>query len=75
MKFRLAAPPLFELVAKLRRSLLDAPGKDLTEHAPHCRTVSWLISIPREANGSSTIRRLGGYRKYSQTALQMISGG
>jgi hypothetical protein len=34
---------------------------------PHWRIVSWLTSMPRKASISSTIRRLRGKRKYSQT--------
>src|SRR4051812_5957250 len=41
----------------------------------HCRTVSWLTSMPRAASISSTMRRLSGKRKYSHTAWLMISPG
>jgi hypothetical protein len=41
----------------------------------HCRTVSWLTTMPRAASISSTIRRPSGKRKYSQTAWLMISAG
>src|SRR5215207_4041656 len=41
----------------------------------HCRTVSWLTSMPRAASISSTMRRLSGKRKYSHTAWLMTSGG
>ena len=35
---------------------------------PHCRTVSWLTVMPRNANISSTMRKLSGKRKYRYTA-------
>ena len=35
---------------------------------PHCRIVSCVTEMPRAANISSTMRRLNGNRKYSQTA-------
>jgi hypothetical protein len=38
-------------------------------------TVSWLTAMPRAASISSTMRRLSGKRKYSQTEWLMISGG
>src|SRR3954453_5154531 len=41
----------------------------------HCRTVSWLTTIPRAASISSTMRRLSGNRKYSQTTWLMTSAG
>jgi len=41
----------------------------------HWRTVSWLTMMPRAASSSSTMRRLRGKRKYSQTAWLMTSAG
>ncbi len=41
----------------------------------HWRTVSWLTTVPRAASSSSTIRKLSGKRKGSQTAWLMISAG
>jgi hypothetical protein len=38
------------------------------------RTVSWLMSIPRSANRSSTLRKDSGYRTYIITTRRMISG-
>jgi hypothetical protein len=38
------------------------------------RTVSWLISMPRSASKSSTLRSDNGYRKYIITARRMTSG-
>src|SRR6201986_3450338 len=38
------------------------------------RTVSWLMSIPRSANRSSTLRSDGGYRTYIITTRRMTSG-
>ena len=35
---------------------------------PHCRIVSCVTEMPRAASISSTMRRLNGNRKYSQTA-------
>ncbi|MGZ2402774.1 hypothetical protein ACVIKO_000034 [Rhizobium ruizarguesonis] len=42
---------------------------------PHLRIVSWETTIPRSSSISSTIVRLKGNRKYSQTARAMICGG
>ena len=39
----------------------------------HCRTVSWLTMMLRVASISSTMRKLSGKRKYSQTAWLMTS--
>ena len=41
----------------------------------HRRTVSWLTTMPRAASISSTMRRLSGNRKYSQTAWLITSAG
>src|SRR6202051_2429135 len=38
------------------------------------RTVSWLMSIPRSANRSSTLRSDSGYRTYIITTRWMTSG-
>src|SRR5271154_2009018 len=38
------------------------------------RTVSWLISIPRSASRSSTLRSDSGYLTYSITTRRMTSG-
>src|SRR5271170_658362 len=38
------------------------------------RTVSWLMSIPRSASSSSTLRRDSGYRTYIITTRRMTSG-
>ena len=38
------------------------------------RTVSWLMSIPRSAKRSSTLRSDSGYRTYIITTSQMTSG-
>ena len=38
------------------------------------RTVSWLMSIPRSANRSSTLRNDSGYRTYIITTRRMTSG-
>ena len=38
------------------------------------RTVSWLMSIPRSANKSSTLRSDSGYFTYIITTRRMISG-
>src|SRR3954462_580350 len=43
-----------------RRIWLAKPWPNLR---PHWRTVSWLTSMPRAANISSTMRRLSGNRK------------
>jgi len=53
-------------------------GQDHTScpnFSAHCRTVPWLATMPRAASGSSTMRRLSGKRKQSQTAWLMISAG
>src|SRR4029077_9193931 len=38
------------------------------------RTVSWLMSIPRSASRSSTLRSDSGYRTYIITTRRMTSG-
>src|SRR5271166_4887038 len=38
------------------------------------RTVSWLMSIPRSASRSSTLRSESGYRTYIITTRRMTSG-
>jgi hypothetical protein len=38
------------------------------------RTVSWLMSIPRSANKSSTLRSDSGYRTYIITTRRITSG-
>ena len=38
------------------------------------RTVSWLLSIPRSAKRSSTLRSDSGYFTYISTARRIISG-
>jgi hypothetical protein len=38
------------------------------------RTVSWLMSTPRSANRSSTLRSYNGYRTYIITTRRMTSG-
>src|SRR6516162_8861927 len=38
------------------------------------RTVSWLISIPRSAKRSSTLRSESGYLTYIMTTRRMTSG-
>ena len=38
------------------------------------RTVSWLMSIPRSAKRSSTLRSDSGYFTYISTARRIISG-
>jgi len=37
-------------------------------------TISWHMSIPRAASGSSTFRKLGGKGTYIITTSRMISG-
>ena len=37
-------------------------------------TPSWLMSIPRSANRSSTLRSDSGYRTYIITTRRMTSG-
>ncbi len=37
-------------------------------------TVSWLMSIPRSAKRSSTLRSESGYRTYIITTRRMTSG-
>ena len=41
----------------------------------HCRTVSWLTTMPRAASISSTMRSPSGKRKYSHTAWLITSAG
>src|SRR4051812_23395539 len=47
-------------LGSLRRIWLAKPWPNLRAH---CRTVSWLTSMPRAASISSTMRRLSGKRK------------
>jgi hypothetical protein len=67
------------LVAELRRAPTDFAGAGPSERlspAPHGFVPdSWLTMIPRAASRSSTIRRLSGKRKLSQTACWMTSAG
>jgi GTP 3',8-cyclase len=42
---------------------------------PHCRTVSYLTTIPRCAKSSSISRELSEKRNYNQTAWLIISEG
>jgi hypothetical protein len=75
-----SAPEIMLLAGNLKHDLIEMPlvagpgqtpaddvGELLAELSPHCRIVSWLTSMPRKASISSTIRRLSGKRKYSQT--------
>jgi len=51
------------------------PAKSRPNRSAQRRTVSWLTTMPLAASRSSTIRRLSGNRKYSQTARSMTSAG
>ena len=55
-------------VAAAWGSPANAVGEFPTEFRPHCRIVSYVTEMPRAASISSTMRRLNGNRKYSQTA-------
>jgi hypothetical protein len=55
-------------VAPAWGSLADAIGKFAAEFQPPLRIVSCVTEMPRAAIISSTMRRLSGNRKYSQTA-------
>jgi hypothetical protein len=55
------------LVATERRSPTDA-ANSRPNFRPYCRIVSCVTEMPRAASISSTMRRLNGSRKYSQTA-------
>ena len=55
-------------VAANRRALSDLIGERLADFFSHSRTVSFITQIPRATSISSTMRRLKGNRKYSQTA-------
>ena len=50
--------------ARRRRRLANS----LPNFRHHCRIVSSVTAMPRAASISSTVRRLNGNRKYSQTA-------
>src|SRR3954463_11343986 len=52
--------PLVSRSGSLRRIWLAKLWPNLRAH---CRTVSWLTSMPRAASISSTMRRLSGNRK------------
>jgi hypothetical protein len=51
------------LVSRARQPTADLIGESLAEFQRHCRTVSWLMTMPRAASISSTMRRLSGKRK------------
>jgi len=67
------------LVAELRGAPTDLAGAGPAEclsPTPHGVVPdSWLTMIPRAASRSSTIHRLSGKRKYSQTACSRTSAG
>jgi hypothetical protein len=56
------------LVAALRRTLSDTAGKDLAKFEAPLPDRLVADADLRAANISSTMRRLSGNRKYSQTA-------
>ena len=58
-----------------RKTAADLRANCWPNFRAHCRTVSWLTSMPRAASISSTIRRLKGKRKYNQTAWLITSTG
>jgi hypothetical protein len=64
--------PLVTGLGSLRRSWLANACPDFSAH---WRVVSWLTTMPRAASSSSTIRKLSGRRKRSQTAWLMTSAG
>src|SRR3954466_5471526 len=51
------------LVARAWQLAADLLAKRWPSLRAHCRTVSWLASMPRAASISSTMRRLSGKRK------------
>src|SRR5258707_10306203 len=55
-------------VATARRSPTMRLANSRPNLRPHCRIVSCVTEMPRAASISSTMRRLNGNRKYSQTA-------
>jgi hypothetical protein len=63
------------LVSGRRRLTADLIGEVLAKLERPLHTLSWLTMMPRAASISSTMRRLGGKRKYSHTAWLMTSAG
>jgi hypothetical protein len=55
-------------------SLSDLRGEHRSKRFHQNRTVSWLMSIPRSARRSSTLRSDSGYRTYIITTRRMTSG-
>ena len=67
--------PLRDTRACLRRVAYESPRANIGPNRFHQnRTVSWLMSIPRSANRSSTLRSDNGYRTYIITTRRMTSG-
>lgn len=62
-------------VSDTGQSSSDPVGELWPNLSAHCRTVSWLTTMPRAASISSTMRKLSGKRKYTQTAWLMTSAG
>jgi hypothetical protein len=60
------------------RRAKSRPGVSLSHCGPLpgglARRDSWLMSIPRSAKRSSTLRRDSGYRTYIITTRRMTSG-
>src|SRR5215213_1562254 len=65
--------PLVSRVWQLAADLVSEALAELARPLPH--GLSWLTTMPRAASISSTMRRLSGKRKYSQTAWLMTSPG
>ena len=55
-------------------SLPNLGGEHWPKRFVQNRMVSWLMSIPRSANRSSTLRSDSGYRTYIITTKRMTSG-
>ena len=71
----LTRPLEMPLVSGTGQTPPDLVRELLAELRAHCRTLSWLTMMPRAASISSTMRKLSGKRKYSQTAWLMTSAG
>jgi hypothetical protein len=68
-------PTPLRIAAHGRHPLLaDLGGEHRAKPVPQNRTVSWLMSIPRSARRSSTLRSDSGYFTYIITTRRMTSG-
>src|SRR5271166_1753761 len=68
-------PPPLGIATHVRHPLLsDLGGEHWANRFHQNRTVSWLMSNPRSASRSSTLRSESGYRTYIITTKRITSG-